>query len=486
MRKRRGSIAGKIITGLFLLIEAAFLGLLYSMKMIPMKYLAVIGVVLLVFGVFVGVLTRSTRKKTQFAAGTVFAVLFAAVFILGGKYIYETTSAISGISGVNTEVSRIGIYVRAEDKAETITDTKGYTYGILEELDRENTDETLKQLSREFDSDVQTKEYRGLTALVEGLLNEETGAIILNQAYLPVLEEMGGDENWVSQIREVGVKSVETVVEKKPVKDQTDKENSNGDVYTVYISGIDNRGALIAKSRSDVNIIAVANTKTRQLLLVSTPRDYFVPLSISDGVPDKLTHAGIYGVNVSMDTLGMLYDMDIKDYFRMNFGGFKNIVDALGGVTVMSDYDFSASGFHYNKGANNLNGEQALAFARERHSFAEGDRQRGKNQMAVIKGVVNKALSPELLKNYSSVMASMEGSFETSFAYEEIARVVQQQLSDGGAWNIVSCSVDGTGDTQQPYSMSQKAYVMIPDQKTVDKAKDLMKKVRDGEIISQE
>ena len=125
-------------------------------------------------------------------------------------------------------------------------------------------------------------------------------------------------------------------------------------------------------------------------------------------------------------------------------------------------------------------------FSRERYAFTEGDRQRGKNQMAVIKGVINKALSPELLKNYSSVLSSIQGCFETNISYEEIARLLQQQLNNGGSWNIVSYSVDGSGDTQKPYSMSQKAYVMIPDESTVQKAEEMMKKVRNGESVSQE
>ena len=224
-------------------------------------------------------------------------------------------------------------------------------------------------------------------------------------------------------------------------------------------------------------------------VLVYTPRDYFVPLSISGGQRDKLTHAGIYGINVCMDTLGMLYNEDINYYFRINFAGFEQLINALGGVTVYSDYDFDSkneTGYHFNQGENYLNGEQALVFSRERYAFKEGDRQRGKNQMAVIKGVINKALSPELLKNYSSVLSSIQGCFETNISYEEIARLLQQQLNNGGDWNIVSYSVNGTGDTQKPYSMSQKAYVMIPDESTVQKAEAMMKKVRDGETVSQE
>lgn len=185
-----------------------------------------------------------------------------------------------------------------------------------------------------------------------------------------------------------------------------------------------------------------------------------------------------------MDTLGMLYDIPVKKYFRVNFAGFVKIIDALGGIEVNSDYDFTTGGYTFTKGSNYVDGEAALAFARERHAFAEGDRQRGKNQMEVIKGVIQKAMSPELLSNYTNMLSAVEGCFETNFSYDKIAELVRDQLADGGSWNIVSYSVDGTGDSRKPYSMSAYAYVMVPDQKTVDKAKELMQQVVDGEVIN--
>lgn len=581
MRKQKSGIAGKIFTGVFLLIVLAFMGLLFNTKLIPTNFLAGIGAILLVIVLVVGMLTWNSHKKIRFALGILLALVFTAVFSVGGLYIHKTTSMLSDISSVNTEIAQVGVYVPTDDKANAVEDTKSYTYGIIADLDRENTDKTVEELKEELGEDIQTKEYAGISELVDGLKQEETDAIILNQAFVPLMEEMEGYSEINSEIKEIDVKHVETVIEtKKPASpqkseskteifgagnnlennvennaesntdsfnDRTDSERADvqestdvesatsgnvglettetasetletddetaetdttdtdteiaedgydntpaslsddeGEIYTVFVSGIDNRGGIVAKSRSDVNIIAVANTGTRQLLLVSTPRDFYVPLSISNGVPDKLTHAGIYGINVCMDTLSMLYDIDINYFFRLNFDGFKSIIDALGGITVNSDYDFKTGLFHYDKGENELNGEQALAFARERYAFAEGDRQRGRNQMAVIEGVVNKALSPEILKNYTSVLFSLQESFETNISYEEIAHLVQKQLAEGGDWNIISYSANGTGATKKPYSMSQNAYVMIPDDTTVEKAKELIQKVYDGEVISEE
>ena len=489
MRKMGKHIPGLIVTLVVLITAIIFAVMLVNMNMVPTKFLAGIGLIILILVLIVGALVWSTDGKIRFIVGVLLAAVFAAVFILGSMYIYKTHSALAEISGVNTEVTEVGIYVRADDAADSVAATADYVYGVLTDLDRENSDKAIQEVDSEVGKSVQVQEYAGLTELVDGLLNGQTGAIILNSAYLSVIEEMDGYSDVSSRIKELTVKKVETTIEPQVTESETAQNTNDGSVYTIFISGIDSRSGLVAKSRSDSNIIATVNTNTREVLLVSTPRDYFVPLSISNGQKDKLTHAGIYGINVCMDTLGMLYNEDINYYFRINFAGFEQLIDALGGITVNSDYEFDSkneTGYHFNQGENFLNGEQALIFSRERYAFTEGDRQRGKNQMAVIKGVINKALSPELLKNYSSVLSSIQGCFETNISYEEIARLLQQQLNNGGSWNIVSYSVDGTGDTQKPYSMSQKAYVMVPDESTVQKAQQMMKKVRDGETVTQE
>ena len=499
--KKQDRVPGIIISAVLFCAEMAFIVLLLYTKFISVKYIGVISAMLLVFLLLVYLLVRKARKKIRFIIGVVLSVLILAVLGTGSLYIYKTVSALDTITGVNKDATKINVYVKEDDPAQKLADASGYTFGILSELDRDNTDQALQQMYYELGSDVQTNEYSGLSELADSLNNGTTGAIILNQAYLDVLDEMDNYSSFSSQLREIASLQVETVVQRKTpqvteaVGSTTEtSDNSSADaavtdeVYTIYVSGIDTRGEMTASSRSDVNIILTVNTRTKQILMVSTPRDYFVPLSISNGVPDKLTHAGIYGVNVSMDTLNMLYDININYYFRLNFAGFEKIIDALGGITVNSDYEFDSQntkGYHFNKGENHLNGEQALVFTRERYAFKEGDRQRGRDQMAVIQGVVDKATQPAFLKNYLSVMDSLDGCFETNVPYDIIASLVRKQLDEGGSWQVLSYSTDGTGDTQKPYSMSQKAYVMIPDQTTVDKAKTLMKKVREGFMLSE-
>ena len=490
-RRRNDWIPGAVITIIVIMLSVVFMGLLAMTKMIPTIYMLIIGIVLAVIAAIIWLLVWHTRYTGRFIGGTVLAVIMIAILAFGGFYINKTRSAISNISGETTEVTQMAVYVKNDDAADSVEATAGYTYGILSSLDRENTDGAVAHLNSEFGTEVQTKEYAGLTELADGILNGEVNAMLLNSGYLSVYEDMDGYTDFSTKIKEVGTVDVESTIqsaeESAPIEPITTA--NGGKVYTIYLSGIDTRGEMTAKSRSDVNIIATVNTDTHEILLVSTPRDYFVPLSISGGAPDKLTHAGIYGIDVCMDTLGMLYDIDINYYFRINFGGFVKVIDALGGITVNSDYDFDSKnilGYHFNKGENYVNGEQALIFARERYAFQEGDRQRGKNQMEVIRGVVKKALSPEILTSYSSILSSLDGCFGTNITYEEIAQILQQQLTNGGDWTIVSYSVNGTGATEKPYSMSQKAYVMVPDYNTVDKAKSLMEKVRNGEVVTQE
>lgn len=498
LNRKRDRMPGIIISIILFVAVIAFMVLLLYTNLVPLKYIGIIFLTLLILVLLVRVLTLKIRKTIPFIIGAVLTVVVMIVMGVASLYIYKTISSLDKITGVNKEVTALNVYVLQDDKAQTLADTSSYTYGILSELDRENTDTALEQIFTKLGDNIKVTEYSGLTELADGLIKGECQAILLNGGYVDVLDQIDHYTTFSSQVRIISTEKIEKLVERKnpettvspnkadaSANEQAQEVQDTDEVYTIFISGIDTRGGMTASSLSDVNIILTLNTKTRQILMISTPRDFFVPLSISNGVPDKLTHAGVYGVNVCMDTLEMLYDININYYFRLNFGGFIQIIDELGGITVHSDYDFDTSGFHFNKGDNTVYGEQALAFCRERYSFSEGDRQRGRNQMAVIQGVVNKITSPELLKSYLSIIDSLEGCFETNIPYDVISELVRQQLDKGGNWEVLSYSANGTGDTQKPYSMSQKAYVMIPDQATVDKAKSLMRKVREGVMLSQ-
>ena len=259
--------------------------------------------------------------------------------------------------------------------------------------------------------------------------------------------------------------------------------------FVIYLSGVDTRGELTENARSDVNILAAVNPVTKRVALVNTPRDYYVDLAGTSS-KDKLTHAGLYGVETSMETLGNLYGVNVDHFIRINFAGFISIIDALGGVDVYSDQAFTSVGSpgYYDpttfvEGWNHLDGKSALAFARERHAFASGDIQRGINQMKVIDAMLNKIKSPALLMGFSKIMDAASDCFVTSFSQDQISALVRMQLSDFAEWDIESYTVTGTSSSSTKcYSAKgQKLYVMKPDDSSVSKAREMLASVLGGE-----
>ena len=483
-----------LITSLLFIALFMFMGILISTKIVPSKFLLIIGGLFLLVTLCVFLLTWDTRRLKSFVFGCVIMILVLIILVIGSSYLNRAVETLDRITTVDVETAEVGVFVRQEDSATDISELVGYRFGIMEELDRENTNKAVSLLEEELGTNLDILEYPGLVEMADAIVTDKNvDVLIFNTAYFDMLSEMDGYADIASQLRLIHTQTIETKIESINKAENnwsildalgSSQEEVKNNTFAMYISGIDSRSGLISKSRSDVNILAVINPDTRQILLVSTPRDFYVPLPISNGVPDKLTHAGIYGVDVSMGTLEMLYDIEIDYYFRVNFSGFEQIIDALDGVTVYSDVAFTALNKHYiREGENHLYGEAALAFSRERYAFSDGDRKRGENQMKVIKAVIEKAMSPTLLTNYASIMESVSGSFETSMPYDKIAELVRNQLDNGGSWNIVSTSVNGTGDYKVPYSMSSEAYVMIPDQTTVDAAKAKIQQVYNGEFV---
>lgn len=473
-------IFGLSSLGCSLLATAFFAYVLATTHILP-----VLGIVLCVVAfvlVELGILAFSldSRKKLRTVAMAIFSIIIILIQILGSYYLLVGRSTLQQITQVEPEKAEVGVYVRIDDPAQSLQDAKNYTFGILEVQDREITDSALSDIGKTLGKTVNTHSYSSIEELMSALLDsKEVYAILLNKSFLDLFSDIEGHEKDAEKIRELHSIIVESEkIMAAPKADQT--------VFSVYISGIDCYGSITRRSRSDVNIIATVNTQTGQILLVSTPRDYYVPLSISNGVPDKLTHAGIYGIDVSRDTLAALYETEIDYHFRVNFDGFKDIVNALDGISVYSEYDFKEGNISFKKGVNEVNGEQALAFARSRYAFASGDRQRGKNQMAVIKAVINKAIGPAIIMNYKNILDSVAGSFDTNMPYDMITNLIKTQITSQKKWNVVSYSVNGTGDSRKPYSSSSNAYVMIPDEETINHAKELMNQVKNGKTVTQE
>lgn len=486
MKKLR--LLSSVFLALFILLGIVFVVQAFRSQLIPLRLGLIIILMLAIAAALIGLMIfRQKNNNTAVIFGGVLSLIFCVLLIIATSYVLHAVRTTQSISSGETELSAVSVYM-LDENAEL---DASYQYGILKVQDRENTDHVINKLNEELKQDITIREYESLSALVKALYDHEVDAIIINSGFLDLIEEIPGYENAAEELKEISKIHVEKEVAANPTPAPqatetgavpTDALPADDHTITLYISGIDNRGGLIEKSRSDVNIVAVANTETKQVLLVSTPRDYYVPLPISNGMKDKLTHAGIYGVDVSMGTLEMLYDIKFDYYFRVNFDGFLDIIDALGGVTVISEREYANNdGPSFVKGENFLKGYAALSFVRDRTYI--GDQQRGRNQMALIKGVIEKATSKEILLSFNSVLDSVEGSFQTSIPYDVISALVRDQLDSGGDWNVVMYAVTGTGISAIPYSMNEPAFVMVPDMDTVQTAKDMIQQVHNGEIL---
>lgn len=466
-RKAGKALLRKMITLLQLVTLVGLLAAFLLNKMLPMKYLAVIGGVL--FGLWVICFALQFVKNKIHLAGVVLSIFLSILQFAGIFYLSMANDLMDDIGGARYKIDNMVVVVRAEDPAETLQDAAGYTFGLQYVIDQGNTKRMVESVEDELGTQIMTAEYAGIPEAAQALLDGEVQAVIYNEAYTAMIEET--IEDYSSKVKVLYQYGIETEIEKEEV------DISNA--FNVYISGIDVAGSISKNSRSDVNIIMTVNPDTKQILLTSTPRDFYVPIpGISGGQKDKLTHAGIYGVDASMRTLEELYGIDISYYARVNFTSLVTIVDALGGVDVESEHSFSAGGYDFTEGMNHLNGEQALAFSRERKSFSGGDRQRGKNQEAVIEAILHKAMSPAILKNANQIIASVSDCVETNMTRNEMTEFINMQLSDPAMWDIESQAADGTGSSAACYSSgSQQLYVMIPDEAVVSAASQKMQDI---------
>jgi LCP family protein required for cell wall assembly len=472
---------GIVLCGIQFAATLVFVAALFVLNMLPIKYLGVIIGVLAVLWIIPVVSQLVSKKKA--ISGKVLSVLMTIVLILGSYYIFKTNGTVENISGGNKKVDKMVVAVLAEDSAETIQDAAEYDFGVQYAMKGEDVKSTVADINKELGSDISTTEYKSLNEQAMALHNGEVKAIIYNDAYTSILEE--ASEGYSDEVRIIYSHEITSKLENKAA----DVEVAD-DSFTVYISGIDVYGAIETNSRSDVNIIATVNPTTRQILLTTTPRDYYVDIpGISGGQKDKLTHAGIYGVDASMATLEQLYDTEVNFYARVNFTSLVQMVDALGGVDVVSEQGFTTSDdsglvMDVAQGENHFSGQQALAFSRERMNVDGGDFQRGKNQQAVITAMIKKAISPAILTGANGILSSISGNVDTNMSQDQIQELIKSQLADGGAWSIKSMAAEGTGDNQECYSSPGSIlYVTQPDQNSITAIKQAIDAVEKGEVL---
>ena len=473
-RRKRNSIIGKMILLLQLIISVGFAAILWKSGMIPGEFLlltvivllALLGVLFILLGEAFGYQFAGRKGNI---AGVILSVFVNLIFGIGIIYLAKADAVLRDVGGATYKTDNMVVVVKNDDPAEKLEDAKNYRFGYQTTLDQDNNTLMVEDIEAKVGREIKLIETETIIDEAEALLAGRIEAAIYNEAYGSVIEE--AVEGYSDQVRILYQYGIETDIE----IEETDIEKS----FNIYISGIDVAGSITKNSRSDVNIIMTVNPSTKKILLTTTPRDYYVQIpGISGEARDKLTHAGIYGVDRSMATLENIYDIDISYFARVNFTSLIMIVDALGGVNVESEYAFEAGGYSFEKGMNHLNGEQALVFARERHSFQDGDNQRGKNQEAILKAILERIMFPDILFQANDILNNVADCVETNMTRDEMAKFINMQLSERAAWEIETTAATGSGDKQACFSSgSQLLYVMWPDEAVVSDISRRMKKV---------
>lgn len=471
-KKEKGRLLEIIFSVIFSALSIFFLVQLYLMDKLPGAYYAAAAVILLL--IVAGLVSLQMASKISTAnktLGKVLMVILSVLMIFGNVYIYKTTHAIKNIISDNTNKIEVSIIVMKDSPIEKIEDLSS-TLGNINVGDYAYIEKALDEI-REVNSSFEIKDYNGFDSFGDALYNGEVEAIILNESFRGQFED-----NHPSFSEDTRV--IKSFIYEEIAKDISVEASVTEEPFTVYITGIDQRGSINTTGRSDVNKVLTINPKTRQIFIVDIPRDYYVPQVCQANQKDKLTHTGIFGVDCTVESMSNYMGIDINYYVRINFSSLEKIVDALGGIQVESEYSFSAGGYTFTKGTNYLNGAQALAFSRERYSFAAGDNVRIANQTRVLKGMIEKATSPSIITNYLSFMDAISGTFQTNMSEKEINSLIKMQLSDMRGWTITSDALTGTGGTDWTPANGFNAYVMYPDGTSLERVLEEIQAVKEG------
>ena len=470
-----------------LLVVASF-HLLYQLikiNVLPTKLLFLITIIfVLLDAIFALLLCYYTRAIVSKIICVVITLVLIFGSCVGGYYISKTGSLLTNITNVTKHAKNtVSVVVKQSSDIKNKSQLNGLSVGTLRTIGTQGSSKVLTELSK--DGIVMNQsEYDSLSAMLEAFYNGEVDSIIINESSRSQILDMENYADFDNNTRVVYQTSYKV--------ENTDKANAVSDItskpFNVLISGSDTRGGFDENGRSDVIMVATINPKTSTILLTSVPRDFYVTTACDaadgcmQGALDKITHTGIHGTNTTKRTVEQLLGIEINYTFKVGFDTVTDLVDALGGVDVYVEpgYAVTTSTFSVHEGVNHLDGQHALAYARERYSYTEGDRQRTKNQQQVLMGIVNEATKPSVITKYASIMDAMANTFSTTMSNEEISDLIKYQINNNPKWKMEQYMVDGTGDTLMCAELGDAASVMVPDQSTVKMAKDKINAVLAG------
>lgn len=467
-----------VISSFYLLYQVIRLNVLPSKFLFPLT----IGVVVL-DAIFILLLVYFSKNVVSKIICIVLTLFICVASCFGGYYISKTQNVLSSITNVAKHAKNtVSVIVKESSSIKNKSQLNGVSVGSLR-LNEQGSKKALKELSNEGIVLNQT-EYDSMTALLEAFYNGEVDSIIINESSRSQILDMEAYSNFDSNTRVV----YQTSYKVKNNDSATSVSDITSKPFNVLISGSDTRGGFDENGRSDVIMIATVNPKTHTILLTSVPRDFYVTTACDagdgcmQGALDKITHTGIHGTNTTKRTVEQLLGIEINYTFKVGFDTVTELVDVLGGVDVYVEPGYATTNSLYSvhEGINHLNAEQALAFARDRYSYTEGDRQRTKNQQQVLMGIVKEATKPSVITNYAAIMDTMANTFSTTMSNEEITDLIKYQLNNNPTWKMEQYMVDGTGDTLMCAELGDAASVMVPDQSTVKMAKDKINAVLAG------
>ena len=474
-RARQGKTKVLISRGLlaiYTVLAVFLLFLIFKYNMLAFRYLNIVVAILIVaLAILCFFFIWFKKAKNLTLILLLLGILISGTSLFAVGQFIGFTSRLNATSNYSNYSMSIAVLADSPiDNISQVTSVMGPTG-----TDKDNIQQLMNDLKATQNKELTVEESRSYLAAYKSLLAGDTKAILLNSVFENIIESEYPD--YASKIKKIYTKELTKTVETpKDVK---------GDSFNVYISGIDTYGPISSVSRSDVNIIMTVNRETKKILLTTTPRDSYVP--IADGgnnQKDKLTHAGIYGVDASIHTLENLYSIDLNYYARLNFTSFLKLIDLLGGVDVYNDQEFTAhtNGKFYPVGNVHLDSEQALGFVRERYSLADGDRDRGRNQQKVIVAILQKLTSTEALKNYDSIIKGLQDSIQTNMPLETMMNLVNAQLESGGTYKINSQDLKGTGRMDLPsYAMPESnLYMMEISDSSLESVKAAINDVLEG------
>lgn len=458
----------KYLSIFLLIVSVLILVLVYFINVLPIDYFIVLLVLVLLIDLVV-IKLLLCKGIIRNVIGVLLSIILIIFMVFGITYELNTIDFLKQL-GFNTyKEENFNILVLNDSEYNSLKDLNSKIIGHLDNNYHVGLDKTIKKIEKEINFD--SKILVDINEIVDSLINGEVDAIILEDAQISMLKE--DNNNLFDKFKILEIFNIETEI-------KNEKENIDviNDSYNILITGVDTYGNITKVSRSDVNMVISINPKDNKILLTSIPRDYYVYLSNFSSY-DKLTHAGIYGIETSIMAIEDLLDINIDYYIKVNFTTLIDIVDLLDGIQVTSKYEFtSIDGYHYNKGINYLNGEEALSFARERTAFSEGDRIRIENQQLVLKAIINKLLSSKIITNYNDLLKALNNKFLTNMKDEELTKLIKWQIDGMYNWDILNISLNGTDSYQYTYSyQKQLLYVMLPDEESVNTAKEKINSV---------